>query len=339
MKAPEFWNERSTLAWLLYPVSLIYGRFSLQRMNRKVRYKAHIPVLCVGNLVMGGAGKTPTALALGKAAADLRLSPIFLTRGFKGKEAGPLRVDPQTHTSEDVGDEALLLAKVAPTVVARDRVAGAKLAEEIGKQLGGALIIMDDGFQNPYLFKDFNLVVVDAQQSIGNSMVFPAGPLRAPLNPQIRRANQLVIVGDGAHAPRLRQLLAKLGKSTTRACIKPAKCRMLGGTRVFAFCGIGHPDKFYQTLEELELDIIDYQDFDDHHAFTNEEAEAILERAKAQNLDIVTTSKDHVRLKLAGPAGEKLARKAQIIAVEMAFDDNGFPRRVLEQCSRNFSRR
>nr|WP_321458151.1 tetraacyldisaccharide 4'-kinase [uncultured Cohaesibacter sp.] len=339
MKAPGFWSERNSLAWLLYPISLLYGRISLSRFSKSARYKARMPVLCVGNLVMGGAGKTPTALTLGRTAAGLHLSPIFLTRGFKGSQPGPLLVDPKQHSIADVGDEALLLARIAPTIVARNRVEGAKLAETVCKDREGGIIIMDDGFQNPYLYKDFNLVVVDSQQSLGNGFVFPAGPLRAPLHPQVRRADQFVIVGEGGHAPKLRQLLARLGKAANHACLRPSKCNLLGGTRVFAFCGIGHPDKFYLTLEQLELEVVDYQDFDDHHAFTEEEAKNILERAETQNLDIVTTTKDHVRLRQLGEAGKVLYDKVNVVEVEMSFDDAGFPRRALEEAQRKFSRR
>ena len=287
MKAPGFWTERNALAWLLYPFSLLYGRISLSRFNKTVRYKAHMPVICVGNLVMGGAGKTPTALTLGRAAAALNLNPIFLTRGFKGSAKGPLLVDPERHGIAEVGDEALLLARVAPTIVSVDRVAGAKIAEELVSSEGSGIIIMDDGFQNPYLHKDFNLIVVDSQQSLGNGFVFPAGPLRAPLKPQVRRADQFVIVGEGTKAPQLHQLLARVGKSSNHATLRPAKCSLPGGTRVFAFCGIGHPDKFYRTLEQLGLQVVDYKDFDDHHGFSQEEVLSILDLAAGQELEIV----------------------------------------------------
>lgn len=339
MKAPGFWNERGLLAWLLYPASLIYGRISLSRFNKQARYKARMPVICIGNLVAGGAGKTPMALALGEAAVSIGLSPIFLTRGFGGSEEGPLLVDPTTHLSSDVGDEALLLARVAPTIVARDRVQGAMQAEALAESRDGAILIMDDGFQNPYLLKDLNLVVVDAQQSIGNGFVMPAGPLRAPLMPQVRRADQFIVIGEGDRGPRLRQLAAKLGKASNHAYIKPARSHLIGGTRVFAFCGIGQPAKFYRTVEALELDIVGSRDFADHHPYTNGEAHEILAEAEEQNLTIVTTAKDHVRLIGIGEAGATLARKTHIIDVKMQFDDSAFPRRVLEQAQRKFTRR
>ncbi|WP_319531019.1 tetraacyldisaccharide 4'-kinase [uncultured Cohaesibacter sp.] len=340
MKAPGFWKERGILAWLLYPASFLYGRISLSRFNKPARYKAHLPVICVGNLVAGGAGKTPMVIAIGAAARSIGLSPIFLTRGYGGTESGPLVVDPKSHSVREVGDEALLLARIAPTILARDRVQGAKLAEEVAASGdGGGIIIMDDGFQNPYLYKDLSLVVVDAQQSIGNGFVMPAGPLRAPLLPQVRRADQFIVIGEGERAPRLRQLAAKLGKASNHATLRPGKCNLLGGTHVFAFCGIGRPQKFHQTLEELELEIIDHMDFADHHLYTEADAEAIFNRAKEQNLSIVTTAKDHVRLAGLGKAGDKLARKAHVVEVTMVFDDRAFPRRTIEQAQRKFSRR
>ncbi|WP_180967021.1 tetraacyldisaccharide 4'-kinase [Cohaesibacter celericrescens] len=339
MKAPEFWKERGMLAWLLYPISLIYGRISLSRFNKPARYKAHLPVICVGNLVAGGAGKTPMAMSLGKAAVSLGLSPIFLTRGFGGTQEGPIEVSLDHHSAADVGDEALLLARIAPTVVAKDRVQGAKLAEKLCEKQEGGIVIMDDGFQNPYLYKDLNLVVVDAQQSLGNDFVMPAGPLRAPLLPQVRRADLFVVIGEGERAPRLRQLAAKLGKASNHAYLKPAKCNLLGGTRILAFCGIGHPGKFHRTLKELELEIIEKRDFADHHPYTNSEARELLDIAEQQNLTVVTTAKDHVRLKGVGEAGDTLAKKALVIEVEIAFDDSSFPRRAIEQAQRKFSRR
>nr|WP_321982067.1 tetraacyldisaccharide 4'-kinase [uncultured Cohaesibacter sp.] len=339
MKAPGFWTERNALAWLLYPLSLVYGRISLARFKKKALYKAHMPVLCIGNLVMGGAGKTPTAITLGRVAKSQHLSPIFLTRGFKGQKPGPLLVDPATHSIADVGDEALLLARVAPTIVSRDRVAGAKLAEEISGGKEGSIIIMDDGFQNPYLHKDFNLIIVDSQQGLGNGFVFPAGPLRAPLHPQVWRADQFVIVGEGSKGPQLHQLFSKLGKGTVNARLLPGKCSLLGGTRIFAFCGIGRPDKFHRTLDQLDLAVIDHIHFDDHHSFTIEEGQEILDRAAAQNLEIVTTAKDHVRLAELGEVGAQLANKAHIIEVDMSFEDKGFAARLLTEVQRKFSRR
>ncbi|MCV6577360.1 MAG: tetraacyldisaccharide 4'-kinase [Cohaesibacter sp.] len=335
MRAPKFWQTRGLKALMLYPVSLLYARFSLSRFNKKARYKARLPVLCIGNLVAGGAGKTPTALAIGKAAVKLGLKPVFLTRGYRGKLQGPVVVDLDKHSMADVGDEALLLAQVAPTIVSADRIAGAKLAEEMQAHI----LIMDDGFQNPYLYKDFNLVTIDAQQAIGNGFVMPAGPLRAPLLPQVRRLDQFLVIGEGNSAPKLRQMAARLGKASSHAYFHPEPTTLLEGTRVLALCGIGRPEKFYQTVTDLGLDLVDRYEVADHHAYSNADAQQVLHKAKEQNLVIVTTAKDHVRLSGMSGAAEDLAKAAKVIDISMVFDDRAFPRLVLEQTQRKFSRR
>lgn len=339
MKAPDFWQSKKLISRLLYPLSVIYGQVALSRFNKSPRYKAHIPVLCIGNLVAGGAGKTPTAISLGKKAKALGLYPVFLTRGYRGSLTGPVEVRPESHSISEVGDEALLLARTAPTIVSADRVAGAKLAEDMAQYQEAAIIIMDDGFQNPHLHKDFNLVVIDAAQSIGNGFVMPAGPLRVPLLPQVRRADQFVLAGQGEQAPRLRQILAKLGKAIMHSAIRPTHCHLIGGTNVIAFSGIGRPDKFEKTLEELDFNVMKHHIFGDHHGYSETEAQKLIEEGQDKNLPLVTTAKDYVRLSDAGEPGKKLAELVNIVEVDMVFDDEGFARRILEQTQRKFSQR
>src|SRR4051812_36607681 len=183
-RAPEFWWRRHSLAGLaLAPLGMIYGGIAAHRMQGEGA-AASIPVICIGNLVVGGAGKTPTALEIASVCRKLHMRPGFLTRGYRGQERGPLYVSPAIHSAADVGDEALLLAQFAPTVVAADRPAGAKLLAS----LGADVVVMDDGFQNPSLRKDLTLVVVDGARGVGNGFPFPAGPLRAPLVAQMRCA-------------------------------------------------------------------------------------------------------------------------------------------------------
>lgn len=339
MKAPDFWQSKKLISRLLYPLSLIYGRMALSRFNKSARYKAHIPVLCIGNLVAGGAGKTPTAISLGKEAKALGLFPVFLTRGYRGSLTGPVEVKPQSHNISEVGDEALLLARTAPTIVSADRVAGAKLAEDVARHQEAAIIIMDDGFQNPHLHKDFNLVVVDAVQSIGNGFVMPAGPLRVPLLPQVRRADQFLLAGHGEQAPCLRQTLAKLGKAIMHSAIRPSHCHLIGGTNVVAFSGIGRPEKFEKTLRELEFNVIEHHIFGDHHNYSDADTQRLVDEAEGKKLPLVTTAKDYVRLSAAGESGKKLAGMVNIVEVDMVFDDKGFARRILEQTQRKFSQR
>jgi len=193
MREPAFWWRRAGLAAsLLAPVGLVYGAIAARRMAAKGT-AAGVPVLCVGNFTLGGAGKTPTVIALARMLADAGEHPYCLTRGYGGTLAGPKLVDPHNDLAAQVGDEALLLAHVAPTVVARDRVAGAAFA----RAQGASLIIMDDGLQNASLAKDFTLAVIDARRGVGNRCIFPAGPLRAPLAAQLAKTDALLVVGEG----------------------------------------------------------------------------------------------------------------------------------------------
>src|SRR4051812_15018010 len=193
MHEPAFWYRPSSLiSRLLMPLGVIYGAVAARRLARE-GLDAGIPVLCVGNYHVGGAGKTPTVLALVDLLRDAGEAPIVLSRGYGGRLRGPVKVDPGRHAAADVGDEPLMMARHVPVVIARDRVEGAALA----RSQGPSVILMDDGFQNPAIAKDASLIVIDGERGIGNGCVFPAGPLRAPLPPQLARTDALVIVGDG----------------------------------------------------------------------------------------------------------------------------------------------
>jgi len=196
MREPAFWHRPpSLLSLLLMPLGALYGVVTTQRMQGE-GLEAGIPVICVGNYHVGGAGKTPAVLALTKLLRDLGETPVVLSRGYGGRLRGPVRVDPARHRADDVGDEPLMLARTVPVMVARDRTDGVALA----KSQGATVILMDDGFQNPSIAKDACLIVIDGDRGLGNGRVFPAGPLRAPLSPQLARTDALIVIGDGSAA-------------------------------------------------------------------------------------------------------------------------------------------
>jgi tetraacyldisaccharide 4'-kinase len=280
-----------------------------------------VPVICVGNLVVGGAGKTPTALEVASVCRKLELNPGFLTRGYRGRERGPMIVSLGVHSAQDVGDEALLLAQFAPTVVSADRPGGAKLLASLGVDV----VVMDDGFQNPSLAKDLSLIVIDAGRGIGNGFVFPAGPLRAPLSAQIRGADALVVLGEGTGGKGVR-MAARAGRPVLRAHIEPARRRGLKRRVYLAFAGIADPAKFYASLTAAGATIGYTMDFPDHHLFTPEECEAILAEAKSRDLVPITTEKDRVRLNRGGDAAERLAAATETFPVRVRFEE---PRRLI----------
>jgi tetraacyldisaccharide 4'-kinase len=275
-------------------------------------------VLCVGNYHVGGAGKTPTVLALAKLLRDLGETPVVLSRGYGGRLRGPVRVDPARHAASDVGDEPLMMAVQLPVVVARQRADGVPLA----RSQGATVILMDDGFQSPAVAKDASLIVIDGNRGLGNGQVFPAGPLRAPLKPQLARTDALVIVGNGAAAEAVAVEIAAQGKPVLRAHLQPdaAQVASLRGRRVLAFAGIGDPARFFETLEASGIEVAQRRAFADHHPFVQAEIEGLVAEAARDALTLVTTEKDLARLRRAGGVPD-WAQQITAFAVTLEFDD------------------
>jgi tetraacyldisaccharide 4'-kinase len=251
--------------------------------------------------------------------------PFLISRGYGGAEAGPLRVDPKRHRARDVGDEPLLLARTHPTVVARDRVAGAALAAAEG----ASVLVLDDGFQNPSLAKDFSLLVIDGASGVGNGAVFPAGPLRAPLDAQLSLAHAIVQVGDGHAAAAIAQRAAARGLPVLRARLAAEGAKGVAGKKVLAFAGIGHPEKFFATLAEAGATVAESREFADHHRYSEAEARALVAAAKAKGLTPITTEKDFARMQGESALAE-LAAAAQTLPVRLVFDEEETIRTLLK---------
>jgi tetraacyldisaccharide 4'-kinase len=320
MRAPSFWWKPGR-GRLLGPLGAIYGAAAALRMQAAGQ-NAGLPVICLGNLTVGGSGKTPAALAVALILLAAHERPFFLSRGYGGRLAGPVQVNPSVHGAADVGDEPLLLARLAPTIVARDRVAGAQAA-----RFGGAsVIVMDDGFQNPSLRKDLSILVVDGRRGVGNGRIVPAGPLRAPLATQIARAQALVIVGSGQGLEDGSAAIAEMGRHRGLAIFHGRleahrqQLEALRGRSVLAFAGIGDPEKFFATLTDAGIAIAERQDFADHHRYTPEEARALLARAERNNLILLTTEKDQVRL-AGDPQLAALAARTAALPVRLVIDE------------------
>ncbi|MDE0391182.1 MAG: tetraacyldisaccharide 4'-kinase [Rhodospirillales bacterium] len=320
MRAPAFWAaERGGIAAsALTPLAWLYRLGARRRAALAQPVEAGVPVICVGNFTAGGAGKTPTVLALAALLAEEGIRPHILTRGYGGSEAGPLRVDPARHDADAVGDEALLLARTAPTWLSRDRAAGAAAAAAAG----APILLMDDGMQTPTLVKNLCLAVIDGGAGFGNGCVLPAGPLREPLARGLSRAHALVLVGDDR-----RGALAALGAHdlpVIEADLVPGEeVRALCERPVVAFAGIGRPEKFFETLEESGCTVIARYAFADHHRYKPGEIAAIVDEAKERDAQPVTTEKDHVRLP---PEARAMVRT---LPVTLAWRDPAAPRRLL----------
>jgi tetraacyldisaccharide 4'-kinase len=292
MRAPGFWDDGGPLAWLLAPAGAVFGGITAWRMGRPGA-KASVPVVCIGNFTAGGAGKTPTAIAVAELLHHAGRRPVFLSRGYGGSVRDPVQVDPALHRAAQVGDEPLLLARLGPAVVSPDRVAGAALAATLGD-----VIVMDDGLQNPSLAKDLRLAVVDGAAGIGNGLCVPAGPLRAPLSVQLRHVDAVVLIGPGQAGADVAAKATSAGVPVLTGSLvpDPAAAARLAGRTVLAFAGIGRPGKVFATLEALGATIGARHAFADHHAFTRAELDRLMQEAARGGMLPVTTEKDRVRL-------------------------------------------
>ena len=326
MREPAFWHRPSSWkSHLLRPLAALYGAVAALRLQRN-GFDAGVPVLCVGNYHVGGAGKTPAVLALADILRELGEMPVVLSRGYGGKLRGPVMVDPSRHTAEKVGDEPLMMASRVPVVVARDRVNGVAMA----RSQGASVILMDDGFQNPAIAKDAALIVIDSERGIGNGYVIPAGPLRAPLPPQLARTDALIVVGEGDASRDVAAAVAAREGQVLSAHLKPdaASVAALAGKRVLAFAGIGDPQRFFRTLRSSGIDVVRERAFADHHNFSENEIEALLAEARRDALTLVTTEKDLARLR-EGEELSELAREIVPFAVTLEFEDGGKLRKFL----------
>ena len=315
MREPAFWyRPRSLPSYALWPLGALYGAITERRMLRQGA-DAGIPVICVGNYHVGGAGKTPTVLALTKLLRELGETPVVLSRGYGGRLQGPVMVDRTRHTAADIGDEPLMMARDVPVAVARDRLDGVALA----KSQGATVILMDDGFQNSRLLKDASLIVIDSERGLGNGQVFPAGPLRAPLKAQLERTDALVLIGDGHAADDVASALARRDKPELRARLKPdaGSLAQLFGKRVLAFAGIGDPERFFRTLRASGIDVARARAFADHHMFSEGEIAALTAEAQREQLTPVTTEKDLARLRGRDGVPDGIVP----FAVQLEFDE------------------
>ncbi|HEX4768837.1 MAG TPA: tetraacyldisaccharide 4'-kinase [Lichenihabitans sp.] len=304
IETPRFW-WRPDQVWakrLLAPAGALYGAVTARRMARPGR-RLDRPVICVGNVVAGGAGKTPTVLWLVERLEARGQRPVVLSRGY-GRQRGDgdevIRVDGDRHTAREVGDEPLLIARTAPCFVAADR----RRAAEAAVASGGTVLLLDDGLQNPSLTKTASIAVVDGTTGIGNGACLPAGPLRAPLGRQLPFVSLILVLGDGAAGDGVAAEAGRQAVAVARGDLRPdaRALQALRGRRLVAFAGLGRPDKFFRTLEEAGLDLVGRSSFPDHHPFREVDLARLLASARQASADLVTTEKDRVRLPADFPA-------------------------------------
>ena len=315
MAEPSFWQMRHhPLSLALTPLAWLYG--GLEAARRRLTHAQHPgkPVICVGNLTAGGAGKTPTVRWLAEKIAAQGHQPAILSRGYGGSEKGPLKVDRQTHHATHVGDEPLMLAADWPVYIGADRMQSLRLAV----QDGADVLIKDDGFQNPSLAHHFNLIVVDSASGIGNQRLLPSGPMRQPLSVALERLDALLIIGEARHHSLafLMDAVEAFGKPIFHGRVQATGH---GSGKVHGFCGIARPQKFQASLVAQGYEIDGFTSFADHHDFTEAEAATLL----AHDKPLITTEKDMARLQgaPADSARARLAAEAAVLPIALEIAD------------------
>lgn len=326
LEEPSWWYGGERDAWwvqALQPASRLVGWAAMRRFQRATPYCSRLPVICVGNFTAGGTGKTPLCLFVARLLKDRGHAPVFLSRGYSGRQKGPVWVNPRVDTAEEIGDEPLLLARCAPTLVSRDRAAGARAieAEKIASH-----IIMDDGLQNPSLVKSLSFAVVDGFRGLGNGEVIPAGPLRAPLEFQFELTDAIVVVG-GSGERSLSQLRSAFPGPVLSASVVPeAVNETFTGATVVAYAGIGNPERFLTSLKEVGASVVATRWFKDHHAYTEAEAGELIDLAAASGAQLVSTEKDLARLPRADGSLGELARSTKPLRISLSIEPRDLAR-------------
>ena len=293
-ETPKFWYRKNLfseiLSVLFFPISLLWILISLLKKNLVKKYKSKLKVICIGNLTIGGTGKTPFAIYTYKLLKKLGYKPVFLTRGYGGLLKGPIKVK-DTHNFRDVGDEALLLNKIGPTIVSKDRSLGAKLIENNEKDFN--IIIMDDGLQNYQLVQDIKLLLVDKNLKFGNNLCIPSGPLREPASLALMRIDAIVLTGNNNEVVDFNNVHNKTVFNTKVKTIKVPKIKK---KKLLAFCGLANSKKFYQTLKENGFNVTSTKSFPDHFEYKNRDIDKLISEANSKNLKLITTEKDYVKI-------------------------------------------
>mgnify|MGYP001220411008 FL=1 len=296
IKSPNFWyQKRGLLSYALWPLGVLYGVATAFRLKKlKGTLRAKCPVICVGNINVGGTGKTPTTIALVERLQARGHTIVVISRGYRGSETGPVLVNPMQHTAKQVGDEPLLISAFCAVVVARDRRAALKLAEEQVPDV----ILMDDGFQSPLIHKDLSIVVVNAALGFGNGFCIPAGPLREPVNGGLKRSDIFLSIGPEDSQKIFQSQLTKTFDEThVTGEIKPLHTGMhWEGLDVFAFAGIAHPLNFLTTLKRLGANIRGHEALSDHEPLSPALMKRLASKAAKMNAQMVCTEKDAARL-------------------------------------------
>tara|TARA_B100000886_G_scaffold22798_1_gene14457 strand:- start:289 stop:1296 length:1008 start_codon:yes stop_codon:yes gene_type:complete len=324
---PKFWKNRNFVSDILLPLSFFYLFINSFKNYFEKKFKSKLTIICVGNLTIGGSGKTPTVIYIAELLKTINYNVTILLKGYGGVLKGPLRVT-QKNKSSDVGDEALLHSRINETWISNIRSKGVQLIEGVDKK--NNLIIMDDGLQNNSVEKDVNIAVFDGEEGIGNGRVIPSGPMRENLKFGLKKIKFVLIIGeDKSNISNLIKLInnkIKIFYATFEPDIKIIKA--FKNKKIIAFAGIGFPNKFYNLLKKIHFNVLETKDFPDHHIYKKNELNLLIQKSKLLNATLVTTEKDYVKI---GEMEDKIKKNILPFPVKLKIQKEAIFKKELQK--------
>jgi len=323
-KTPQFWLQKNSfISLILLPLSLLYKIGFLLKKNFVKTQKVDLPIICIGNIIAGGAGKTPVALALGEIFKENNFEFCYLTRGYKSKNNKVLMIENSSQFDvEEVGDEAKLLAEIAPTCVAKNRYLGYKKIVENKKFRA---IIMDDGLQNFQLEYDVKILVIDSKIAFGNQRLIPSGPMRQSLAEVAKNIDLFVVIGQKNIQIEEEILQNNRNAKILSAQISASNLDKFINKNIVAFCGIAFPQKFFDFIKNIGLNLVETDIFADHYQYKNEDLERLYQNALSKNLKLITTKKDWVKFP------KNFQEKIDYLDIKLDFEDKILIKNLLEK--------
>lgn len=309
---PKFWSKYGVIPFVLTPFSWLYILLGYLRRCFVKSHKFNAFTICVGNMSVGGTGKTQVVSWLAEKLKKQNIKFLIVTKAY-GSNLETAKIVDANDVACDVGDESIILRDVGTVVSAKKVSYAIDIIEKINPQV----IIFDDGMQNPSFKKDFNLLVIDSVRAVGNRQIFPSGPLRQTVSSGLDAADIVIMIGDKPCKDfNLVNKIAKSGKPFANAKIELSE-KLDISKKYYAFSGIGDPGRFFSLLVKNKIDLSGTKSFPDHHDYTKKDLIDLKNFAQDANSSLITTKKDYVKIN----NNEEISKEIICAKVNLRFEN------------------